>query len=241
MISMREVIDMLTDCELAQLVYVDSDSKTLNMRTLPGLIRTLNLGVLEMHKRFLLKTGTAEVLLDKERHRYYLRPAHRVGAKGDSPKYLISSDLLGPRSLLKVEQIFDQEGREYSLNTDPFYGLMTPAPDILEVSDHILLNSRANKLTVKFRMAPRAEILCDDLEEEDIENLKVDIPYTHLQALIWFVASRSHASKGFQENTASEFISYGNKFEAECAALDALNYRVDQQGGTDRLMRQGWA
>lgn len=240
MISMGEVVNMLTDCELAQLLYVDMDTREINQASLPSLVRTINLGILELHKRFLLKKGSVEVILDPDRHRYYLRQSHLLNAKGDLPKYLVGEDLASPRSILKVEEVYDQYGKELKLNSDPFYGVSTPAADILEVSDHILLHSGANKLKLVFRMAPKNQILCSDFTEE-VDCLKVDIPYTHLQALIWFVASRCHSSKGFQENTASEFISYGNKFEQECVALDALNFRVDQQGGNDRLKRQGWA
>src|SRR5690606_40296744 len=45
---------------------------------LPKLVRSINLGVLDLHKRFLLKEGTVVIRTHRERHRYYLRPEFQV-------------------------------------------------------------------------------------------------------------------------------------------------------------------
>lgn len=245
MIKMAEVVDLLCDAELSNLVYVDSETKQLNTAKLPALVRSINQGVLELHKRFNLKTGVITLVLDKNRHRYYLRPTYQTGNKPDGPddvKYIeAGDDRLWNQSILKVEQIYDDAGKELKLNESGDYeSLMTPSDDTLQVSDWFLQKYPTTKLKMTYRMAPRKQLLCEDFVDE-WDCLEVDIPYSHLQALVYFVAMRSHSSVGFQANTASEFNNYSQKFEIECSNLDALNLRVDPQGRNDRLSRGGWA
>lgn len=244
MISMQEVVEALTDCELSNLIYVDMETKEINESKLPKLVRSINLGVLDLHKRFLLKEGTVVIRTHRERHRYYLRPEFQVNNGRPKPgveQYIEDQfDKLTDRSILKIERVIDTCGHELGLNNlSEFYSVSTPSPNVIDIPDHVMKQEHTGKLTVKFRMAPKSEVIFED-SIEDWMYLKVDLPYTHLQALIWFVASRSHASKGFMENTVSEFNNYGNRYEMECQNLDALNLRVDQVGTNDRLLRGGW-
>lgn len=245
MIKMAEVVDLLVDCELSNLLYVDSDNKALNTAKLPALVRSINQGVLELHKRFNLKIGTITIDLDKERHRYYLRPQFQTGNKPDgvdAVKYIrAGDDKLWPRSILKVERVFDQAGCELTLNEQgSLESLMTPSDDILQVSDWFLQKYPTTSLKLEYRMAPKKQLLCEDFQDE-WDCLDVDIPYTHLQALVYFVAMRSHSSIGFQANTASEYNNYSQKYEIECQALSTLGLQNDPQGRNDRLVRGGWA
>lgn len=245
MIKMQEVVDLLTDCELGNLVYVDPDSKEINMTKLPALVRSINLIVLDLHKRFSLKIGTIVIDTIPGQTRYYLRNTYQMNngkPKPDLIQYIREgNDKLNPRSILKVEQVFHNDGRELLLNKQgEQFGVMTPAIDILEVNPYALSETVMTSLTVNYRMAPKKEVVCPD----NLDNwycLDVDIPYTHLQALIWGVASRSHSSIGFADNTTSEFNNYTIKYENECGALDVLNLRVDQQGENDQFARNGWA
>lgn len=244
MIKMQEVIDLLTDCELGNLVYVDADTKKINQDTLPKLIRSINNGVLDLHKRFMLKEGSITIDLDPAIHRYYLRAMYQLDngkPKAGLVQYIrAGDDKLSPQAILKVERVLDHNGVELEINEiGSHYGVMTPAVDILQVPDKVLVECKVPYLELKFRMAPKKPVVClDDMEEWCC--LDVDIPYTHLQALIWYVASRSHTSIGFAENTTNESNNYSNKYEMECANLDSQNYRVDQQGQNDRLVRGGW-
>lgn len=244
MISMQEVVEALTDCELSNLIYVDMATKEINVDKIPKLIRSINLGVLDLHKRFLLKEGTVLIRTHRERHRYYLRPEFQVGNGRPKPgveQYIeAGDDKLNARSILKIERVIDECGMDLAMNNlSEFYSVSTPSINIIDIPDHVLKQEHTGNLTVKFRMAPKTEVIFED-NLEDWMYLKVDIPYTHLQALIWYVASRSHSSKGFMENTVSEFNNYGNRYEMECQNLDALNLRVDQVGTNDRLSRGGW-
>lgn len=245
MIKMLEVIELLTDCELSNMIYVDSENQKLNMDHIPKLVRSINLGVLELHKRFNLKIGTLTVVLDKSRHRYALLPKYQTGNKPDGPddvKYIKQGDdKISAQSILKLERIFDDKGHELKLNeVGDYESLTTPNDTTIQVSDWFLQKYPTENLRVEYRMAPKKVLMCEDFTD-DWDCLDVDIPYSHLQALVYFVAMRSHSSTGFQANTASEFNNYAQKYEIECTNLDVLNLRVDPQGRNDRLVRGGWA
>lgn len=247
MIPMKEVVNLLCESELVNLAFVDLDTKELNTAKLPSLVRSINLGALELHKRFNLKEGTLVLNVQPGQNLYFLRQEFQEGAKArpSIPVQYISA-LPGKFftvGLLKVEKVLDSKGYEYKLNEeDSCLSVYTPQADVIEIPDNLLkymADSNITQLTVKFRKAPVQHLICEDFAD-DWSCKQIDLPYTHLQALVYFVAKRSHNSVGFTENSTRERIDYNSLFEQECANLDALNLRVDRQGGDDRLRRGGW-
>ena len=79
-----------------------------------------------------------------------------------------------------------------------------------------------------------AELLIIRWNETEIE-----LPYSHLEALLYFIASRVHNPIGM----ANEFHagnSWAAKYEHECVRLEQLNLRVDQGEDNTNFCRNGW-
>ena len=71
------------------------------------------------------------------------------------------------------------------------------------------------------------------------EAIELELPYSHLEALLYFVASRVHNPMGM----ANEFHSgnsWAAKYEAECMKLQQQNLEIDEGNDNDRLGRNGW-
>ena len=71
------------------------------------------------------------------------------------------------------------------------------------------------------------------------ETMELELPYSHLEALLYFVASRVHNPMGM----ANEFHagnSWAAKYEAECMKLQQQNLEIDESNDSDRISRNGW-
>lgn len=242
MIPLKEIIDLLCGAEFFNMHFVDMETHELVVSKVPMLVQSINLGVLDLHKRFTLKTGHAKINLTKGQFRYNLRPQYQVGTKGNEDKYIVEGDKLYPRSVLKIEKVFDECEIELPLR-GPGYrnNVSTPENDsILLPKNYFDGDENRTFITVEYRRTGDPLRICND----DLDNwtcLKVDLPYTHQQALLYFVANRHHKPTGFSENSARETINYGQAYEDECRNLDKLNLRVDDVGTDDMIRRGGWA
>ncbi|WVX91155.1 hypothetical protein [Pseudomonas phage PJNP053] len=241
--KLKEVVNELVDFQLSNIHVVDGETHKLNPIFIPKIARAVNDGVLELHKRFDLKTGTIRVEILKDTYRYHLVPERQKGnrAKPGIVQYIeMEHDKLFPRSILKVESVKDCHGREYDINTGSCWSVTFPQDNILEIDPDLFSYIPGKYLTLKYRKAPRSQIVCEDVME-DWACIPVDLPYTHKQALTYFVASRFQTPIGFMENTALEGVNYARMYESECANLEALSLHNGSLGFVDPVRRGGWA
>ena len=75
----------------------------------------------------------------------------------------------------------------------------------------------------------------------NLSEVVVELPDTHLTALLYFVASRLFNPTGLSGNTAfHEGNNYDAKFEAECERLGDKGYENAEVEDNSRLRRNGW-
>lgn len=70
-------------------------------------------------------------------------------------------------------------------------------------------------------------------------NVNIELPETHLEALIYFVASRVHNPIGMT-NEFHAGNSYFKKYEEECQKLEIFNYEIDNIGEHTRFYDNGF-
>lgn len=248
MIKIEEVVNLLAEAELSNVMYTDLESKKLNPTKVLALVRSINLGLLELHKRFPLKTGTLTLNLQPNLRRYYLRPEYQVG-KAPRPgviQYIAQgTDRLEAGELLKVEKVLNPDGLELDLNiSDSYIGVSCPQFDVLEINTFAqahFTEHRYATLIVEYRKTAKQLMVFEDSLPEELLAQNVDLPYTHLQALVYFVAKRLRSPIGFSQNSAQEAVNYNTLYETECNNLNMLGLYSDQHGSTDRFTRGGWA
>lgn len=75
----------------------------------------------------------------------------------------------------------------------------------------------------------------------NLEEVTFELPETHLEALLYYVASRMLKPGGLSGNTVfHEGNNYWQKFEAACQALEDKDYRNLESEQNYRLLRNGW-
>jgi hypothetical protein len=246
--KLAEIFSQLTYGELSQLKLGGAETGAIAEENYPKVISHVNMALTALHKRFMLKEGTLQLLLNSARTHYSLSSLFAVSNRRsrEAVRHIIDTqDAPFLDDIFKIEGVYTDSGAELGLNdsSDP-YACSTPSYNVLRVPAAIVLKSlelpetlRTSELRLVYR-ANHAPITIG-LAGFDPARVEVDLPYTHLEALLYYIASRVHNPIGM----ANEFHagnSYAAKYEMSCAELESKNLRVDQGSQNERLERNGW-
>lgn len=208
----------------------------------------VNLGLTALHKRFNLKEGRVLLELQPGMFSYSFRSAY---AKSNTfslePVKYIDDTKWEPfrDNLLKIERVYTESNYELGLNDlSDRYSLFTSSDTVLRVPDLIVnkdMSLHKSLITDTLTVVYRANhfIVNEDNGGDDPEDMEIDLPYTHLEALLYFIASRVHNPMGMQ-NEFHSGNSYAAKYEQECMRLEEHNLRIDQGSQNTRFYDRGW-
>lgn len=239
--KLSEIFEHLTYGELSNIGLVDKETGAIPEANYQKILSSVNLGVLDLHKRFVLKKGLLRIQLVEGRTMYPLKAIHQVGNKAPAGtvQYILDDGLKFRDDLLKVEKVTTEKGFELGLNDQSSTrSVSTPQDNVLYVSSQLQKCLKPEILTVEYRMTSTPVKICE--ESFDPLCVEVGLPDTHLMALLYFVASRAHNPIGFTQATMHEGNNYHDKYEAECQTLIAQNFRVDDVAVNHRAGRNGW-
>jgi hypothetical protein len=183
------VSDVINDAkygELQQLAIKNDDAAILSF---------LNLGVLELYKRFCLRTEEAIVSLSAIDTIYPLDPA------------LPNVDMVSDCDLLYIIGIYDEDGNIVEMNNeDEPLSVLTPSYDTLQVP-----NPADNTyLSVIYSATPTR--LVDTTS-------KLKLPPSLYEALLHYIGYRGHGS--IDGNTSTENNTHYMRFDKSCEAARA--------------------
>jgi len=221
--KLAEVFSALAYGELSQLALGKNVEGEVEEAVYPTLVSHINLGLTSIYKRFNLKEGRLLFPLSGEGNVYKLEVT----------------------DIHKIERVLTHQGTELGLNneSDP-YACFTPSMDILRVPQKIVDQSpdlpdeyKTTELTVIYR-ANHPKLIVKNGYIDPFKTT-LELPYSHLQALLYFVASRVHNPIGMINEFHSGNSWYA-KYEMECQRLEAENIEIDESNHNDRLQRSGW-
>lgn len=242
--KLQEIFNQLSQGELSQLFYGAEGLQGINADNLQRVGHAINTGLTALHTRFFLREERLRINLIPDRTSYPIAERYAEDARGttETDRY-IEGSYTG--NLLKIEQVFTDSGYELGLNDrDDPHSVLTPSMNILSVP-RILTEKRSDlpdylktdSLLVVYRA--NHPILNEDLGLDDAEEYEVELPYSHLQALLYFVASRLHNPVGMT-NQFHMGNSYAQKYELECQRLEMDNLQIDRGVTNTRAERMGW-
>lgn len=246
--KLQEVFTQLSYGELSQLALGGTVAGQINADNYDRIVVHINLGLTALYKRFPLKEGYLQIELHPDRTNYPLTSKFAVSSRASrEPVRYIKDSTAAPfkDDILKVERVYASTKYEFGMNdlTDPF-SLRTPTSTTLVVPQSIVNppvelddQLRTATLDVYYR-ANHPQIMLEgaDLDPEAVE---LELPDTHLQPLLYFVASRVHRPNGVtdQTNMGNDFL---QMYENACLEIENKNLRVDNVSTSERLTRNGW-
>ena len=238
--NLQEVFDQLTYGELSQLSIGGREAGAIDKANWGNVIAHINLGLTALYKRFPLKESQFTIGLKSGVVVYSLDSnGDTTFVKGGEDGEDFSDDLL------KVESVYTAMGTELGLNdaANPL-SCFTPTSTLLRVPSLIVEKSPSlpddlitDTLKVVYR-ANHPRILKSRVYNPAA--ITVELPPSHLEPLLLYVASRVHTPMGTGQFEGQAGNNYYAKYEASCQLIETSNLKVDQGSQSTRLRDNGW-
>ena len=215
---LSDIFEYLSYGELAQVSLGGGGTHELGIQAedYPKLVRNVNMGLIELHKRFPIKQNEIVIKLYSHITIYYLRKAFAESntASTEPYKYLMDGTLLEPFNddVILIRGVFDEAGDEFPINdVNETTSLFTPQQDALQVP----WPDNENSLSVIYRAGPQK---INHIGLSRPELVQVDLPDQFLEPLCAYVAFRIFSSLNLGEGNAEANSHYAN-FERSCALI----------------------
>lgn len=236
--KLQDIFDQLSTGEFSQLSIGGQEAGVINEDNYKPVIDHINLALTALYTRFNLKAGRLVVELQPDLDTYVLHSSYAVqGKRSMQPVRYIKDTVAEPflDDLAKVLEVRDDTGSELGLNdaNDPL-SIQTPSAKVLWTPKHLA----TAELRVRYQaLHPKLVV---GLGFFDPARVNVELPDTHLQALLLNIASRAQAPVGMgAEFNASN--AYFARYEQACQDLEFKGMQVDRGGSNTRAQRGGWA
>jgi len=246
--KLSEVFNQLTTGELSQLCIGGATEGQISEANYSKVINHINLGLTALYKRFYLKEGRVDLSMVPGRLIYPIHNKYAVSnAKSkEAVKYLLDS-VAAPftNDILKIESVLTDADFDIPLNdaTDSL-SITTTSPTILRIPTALVSQAntlpdayKTSKLTVVYR-ANHPTIVYNEYYF-DPESVELELPESHLEPLLFYVASRVNTPLGMI-NEFNAGNNYASKYELSCQQLEQFNYQLDHNNSNERLLRNGW-
>lgn len=246
--KLSEIFTQLTYGELSQLNLGGAEAGEISAANYPRIIPHVNLGLTALYKRFMLKEGRLTIALQTGRSTYPLISTYAVAnrrSRETAPFIMDTTAEPFQDDIHKVESVYTDYGYEMGLNDESdVYSCFTPSAHILRVPSAVVAESfdlpeklKTTSLTVVYRANHPPIVIKEGLF--DPTRIEVELPYSHLEPLLLFIASRVNNPIGMT-NEFHAGNSYAAKYEASCMQLEQTNLRVDQGSQNTKLEKGGW-
>jgi hypothetical protein len=245
---LQEIFDQLSEGELSQTTLGE-----ITEEKWPRAVMHLNLGLADLFKRFFLREGRLKVQLLSGKTDYPIDMKYAVSNKRTrvtlGERFILDSSAVPfINDVLKIERVLTEDGYELALNdvADP-WALATPdtAPPTLHVPAGIVDQAldlpddlKTSQLEVVYRARhPKIDVAAAGFDPERYE---VRLPDSHLQALLYYVASRVNGPVGMGQTEGVTSINYWKRYESECIQLQGAGLQIDRNTGYDKLRDRGF-
>lgn len=237
--TLKDIFDQLAYGELRQVIMGNASMEMgegIPTERRKALLLSVKLGLTELHKRFLLmeKRLTLTVVPGKQSYLIHKRFAAANTKSAEPVKYI--NDTADPfqDDFMKIERVYDSEGTELPINV-----LGNENSVRVTSSNSLVLPDGYDQAT--FDVVYRADHpeIKDYLAEAAPQLIEVNLPGSHLEALLYYVASRVTNPVGMVTEF-HEGNNYAMKFEAACQQLTTLGFTTNVMEENTRLRDNGW-
>jgi hypothetical protein len=232
---LKELVDQLVYGELSTLPLGTTDVNGDLVDGFNAIIPHINLALTSVHKRLYLREESLLLRQSASIKKYFIQDkfAESNVMSSEPVKYIIdaASPYLG--NSLKVESIHNAAGDTLPVNdSSADMVLRTPTPNSILIAAPV-----ANQdLTITYR-ANHPHI---DVSTMDSATQEIDIPDFVLEPLLYFIASRVHASYPPALEATNESYNYRNKYEAAMAEISEYGLVDTSSNSNRRLETAGW-
>ena len=228
----EDVVDYIKYGEFAQLSIaekLDSTDVAIVEKAERQVLSYINLGLIELYKRFDLRTEETVISMLENQTIYTITPTNVAGAGGDDTLSALPGDFN------HVLAAYDESGAEYNINKEEdALSVLTPSWNTVQIPNpvageavFVMYNSSADRITWETSSAVTLA-------------KQVELPPVMAEALLHYVGYRGHGAR--DGSVQAENNTHYNRFNASCARIKTLGMTTDagnEQSST--LEDKGWA
>jgi hypothetical protein len=218
--------------KLGNLIFDNAESEP-DPRQYEGLLSSVNLGLLEIYKRFMLLSREVDVQQYEEISIYMLHSKYSQTVGTEATKYIMDT-AADPflDDVLRIEEIYDEEGNLLFMNdVTQDYSLYTPSYRTIQVP----YPNNDNIMSVQYRAThPKLSYTAN----YDPSTVEIACPNSLHEALLYYIASRQFAGMG--DTFSDKANEYYKKFENSCAMVVELGLEVQPDQADTAFERGGW-
>jgi len=239
MITLQKLFDDLAYGKLTGLAMGNSITGSITEAQYPKIVSAINLGLIDLYKRFPLKEKECKLHQQTGVTLYYLRSEY-VGDVGtmSADSYIEDSEE-DPfeDDVLKVTEAYNEDEKPVPLNNNAYRstGIFTPSHDIIKMvpADPLKIIS----LVYRARY-PEIEVT----DNFDPEKINLYIPDTIREALLLFVASEVFSGKASKnaEGEPNVAMSFVYRYENTCQKLLNEGVFTDVNDTHSNFEAKGW-
>lgn len=247
--NLQEVFDQLTAGEFSQMAIGGLERGIIAPTNYKTVMAHINMGLTALYRRFALKEGHIKLDLQPSQHTYPLKERFALTSRRSTEpvRYILDSASAPFREdIHKIERVLTEVGFTLGLNDiSDKNSCHTPTMSTLVVPDSVINQTsqtpeqlKTSTLDVFYRA--NHPILTIPIGYFEPKRVELELPYSHLEALLYFVASRANNPVGMSDEFHAG-NNYAQRYEAACQELERHNMRIDVGQQSHKLESKGFA
>jgi len=238
MIRLKELFTSLATGEFSNISLQRDRSGQINESEYAKVLSHINLGLIELCKRFNFLEEELILHVDPSVSTYYIRPDRMALLENITTESYIEKppDHSGDINIVEIKAIFDEDG--YALRINDRHA----TPCILHSSTDTLRITgleAPQKLSIVFQSHPPRIDLSDAF---DPDNHTIPLPETVIEPLLYYVASRVYKPMGANNSTANadKSAGYQQQYELACQKITTFGLDIENSDCPDTFTERGW-
>lgn len=237
-ITLANILSHLATGELRQAGIVASGA--IAEANYPTIINYINLGLLDLHTRFMLMERETIIEMSSSLTDYYLHYdyAQTNDESSEDPLYIqdSASNPFNAQKAIKIMNVYNENGEEWDLNP-PYVESGIEHVEIAYTPDQLHLQIpfpvTGNQIGIVYQASPN-----DIALTVTDTTTKITLPDVLLKELLLFIAERYFTTMSSSKDEAQM---YPSKYEQACLAVEHRNLlHPDNIKGSNRFQRNGW-
>lgn len=239
MVNLRYFFDLLATGELSNIKLSRTATGSLAEEEYYKVAGHINLGVLELYKRFKLSQGELVIHACPEVNEYFLRTDRMAAINNMNQRTYIENFNNNETTIniIEVIDVFDDLGNK--LNVNDRYA----KPRIIQLGTDILQISQFDsprQFSVVYQSYPDKIIVDENFEADEYE---YDIPPSIIEPLLYYIAARTYKPMGSNDSTvnADKSVNYQQQYELSCQKLELYGLDAQHNDEPPTFEAEGWA
>jgi hypothetical protein len=241
MILLQDLFNILTTGVYANTTFSGTDN-VLPDAHYEKVVNLINLGVLEIHKRFKFLENELTLRVDPAVSNYFLRTDRVAPITTDATQYIEKrTDVDGFLNIVKVTGAYDSSGTELYIGVPRRTSEESFVPTIIPIATDILQISNvttAQNINIVYQSYPTKIVAATVDPDRYILNISDII----IDPLVSYIAAKTFKPMGSNDSTANadKSASYEQQYELACQKLALYGLTVDDTYVRDTFESNGW-